>query len=101
MDIKKPRVGLYGRVSSQEQALEGVSIEAQIADLKTYAQSRGWEMGISTNARGRLSTSATSFKICAFIPAFQFTTVQLKLAIINYRLQWNEKKGIFINLTFR
>ena len=44
MDIKKTRVGLYARVSSQEQALEGVSIEAQIADLSAYANTRGWEI---------------------------------------------------------
>ena len=38
------RVALYARVSSQEQAVEGVSIEAQISALRSYAQSQGWEV---------------------------------------------------------
>ena len=38
------RVALYARVSSQEQAVEGVSIEAQISALHSYAQSQGWEI---------------------------------------------------------
>lgn len=32
------RVGLYGRVSTEEQALRGFSIEAQVAALKEYAE---------------------------------------------------------------
>jgi DNA invertase Pin-like site-specific DNA recombinase len=43
MDTKQ-KVAIYARVSSQEQATEGVSIEAQVAALKTYAKSRGWEV---------------------------------------------------------
>jgi site-specific DNA recombinase len=38
----KPRVAIYARVSSQEQAIEGVSIEAQLATLQAYAKSQGW-----------------------------------------------------------
>ena len=38
------RVALYVRVSSQEQAIEGVSIEAQMSALRSYAQSQGWEV---------------------------------------------------------
>ncbi len=38
------RVALYVRVSSQEQAVEGVSIEAQMSALRSYAQSQGWEV---------------------------------------------------------
>jgi len=38
------RVALYARVSSQEQAIEGVSIEAQMSALRSYAQSQGWEV---------------------------------------------------------
>ena len=34
MDSKQQRVAIYARVSSQEQAAEGVSIEAQIAALQ-------------------------------------------------------------------
>ena len=41
MNIKQ-KVALYARVSSQEQATEGVSIEAQIAALKAYAKSQNW-----------------------------------------------------------
>ena len=32
------RVALYGRVSTEEQAIRGFSIEAQIADMKEYAE---------------------------------------------------------------
>ena len=44
MDSKQQRVAIYARVSSQEQATEGVSIEAQIAALKAYAKSQGWQI---------------------------------------------------------
>jgi len=44
MDTKQQRVAIYARVSSQEQAIEGVSIEAQVAALKAYAKSQGWEI---------------------------------------------------------
>jgi site-specific DNA recombinase len=44
MDTNLKRVAIYGRVSSQEQATEGVSIEAQIATLQAYAKSQGWEI---------------------------------------------------------
>ena len=40
MDTKQ-RVALYTRVSSQEQAVEGVSLEAQLAALHGYAQGQG------------------------------------------------------------
>ena len=38
------RVGIYARVSSQEQATEGVSIDAQVALLRSYAQTQGWQI---------------------------------------------------------
>jgi len=44
MDIKQQRVALYSRVSSREQAAEGVSIDAQVAILRGYAQGQGWEI---------------------------------------------------------
>jgi site-specific DNA recombinase len=44
LDRKQQRIGIYARVSSQEQAAEGVSIEAQIAALRAYAKSQGWEI---------------------------------------------------------
>jgi len=43
-DKKQQRVGVYVRVSSQEQAVEGVSIDAQIAALKANAKIQGWEI---------------------------------------------------------
>jgi len=44
MDTENKRVAIYARVSSQEQAVEGVSIEAQVGILKAYAESQGWEI---------------------------------------------------------
>jgi DNA invertase Pin-like site-specific DNA recombinase len=44
MDSKQKKVAIYARVSSQEQATEGVSIEAQVAALEAYAKSQGWEI---------------------------------------------------------
>ncbi len=44
IDKKHQRVGIYARVSSQEQAVEGVSIDAQVAALKANAKIQGWEI---------------------------------------------------------
>ena len=44
MESIKQRMGIYARVSSQEQAIEGVSIDAQLASLRAYAKSQGWEV---------------------------------------------------------
>jgi len=38
------RVAIYSRVSSQEQAIEGVSIDAQLAALRAYAKAQVWEV---------------------------------------------------------
>jgi DNA invertase Pin-like site-specific DNA recombinase len=38
------RVALYLRVSSQEQALHGTSLQSQREDLTAHAQERGWEI---------------------------------------------------------
>ena len=43
-DNKQQRVANYARVSSQEQAVEGVSIDAQVAALKANAKIQGWEI---------------------------------------------------------
>jgi site-specific DNA recombinase len=40
----KDTVGVYCRVSTQEQASEGVSIDAQLAALRTYARLQGWQI---------------------------------------------------------
>ena len=36
------RVDLYIRVSGEEQAIKGLSLEAQQEDLEEYARERGW-----------------------------------------------------------
>lgn len=36
------RAALYVRVSGQEQAIKGLSLEAQQEDLEEYARSQGW-----------------------------------------------------------
>ena len=41
---KKVRLALYSRVSSEEQAREGVSIDAQVAALRAYAKAIGGEV---------------------------------------------------------
>ena len=38
------RVGIYARVSTEEQANEGFSIRGQIEKLSDYAKIRGWEI---------------------------------------------------------
>jgi len=43
-DARQQKVAIYSRVSSAEQANEGVSIEAQVAALRAYAKSQGWEV---------------------------------------------------------
>ncbi|MBA7713840.1 hypothetical protein ES703_122850 [subsurface metagenome] len=43
--IDKPvRVAVYARVSTQEQAVEGTSLEYQSKQLKKYCESQGWEI---------------------------------------------------------
>ena len=43
-DNKRPRVALYVRVSTEEQAKEGLSVEAQIDKCKSFCQAREWEV---------------------------------------------------------
>jgi len=43
-DTRQLRVASYARVSSQEQAVEGVSIDVQVAALKANAKIQGWEI---------------------------------------------------------
>jgi site-specific DNA recombinase len=42
--ILKPRVAIYSRVSTEEQAKEGLSVEAQIDKCKSFCDARGWEI---------------------------------------------------------
>jgi len=44
MDTNQQKVAVYAHVSTQEQAVEGVSIETQVAALQAYARSQGWEI---------------------------------------------------------
>jgi len=40
--ITKSRVAIYSRVSTEEQAKEGISVDAQIDKCKSYCDARGW-----------------------------------------------------------
>ncbi len=44
MDDEKPKTAIYVRVSTEEQAREGLSIDAQIARCKDFCRSRGWKV---------------------------------------------------------
>ena len=39
-----PKVGIYVRVSTEEQAKEGISIDAQIDRCQAYCKARGWQV---------------------------------------------------------
>jgi len=39
-----PKVGIYVRVSTEEQAKEGISIDAQIDRCQAYCKARGWQL---------------------------------------------------------
>jgi site-specific DNA recombinase len=42
--VQTPKVAIYARVSTEEQAKEGFSVDAQIDKCKAYCQARGWEI---------------------------------------------------------
>ncbi len=45
-DISSPPIALiYTRVSSEEQAREGVSLDAQLTECRRYAAQHGWMLG--------------------------------------------------------
>jgi len=44
ISIQKPKVAIYSRVSTEEQAKEGLSVEAQIDKCKSFCQARDWEI---------------------------------------------------------
>lgn len=44
MTHKAPRVAIYSRVSTEEQAREGLSVEAQIDKCKAFCNARDWEI---------------------------------------------------------
>jgi len=45
MDAKKVRAAVYTRVSTEDQAKEGFSLDAQLEKLKSYCKARDWEVG--------------------------------------------------------
>lgn len=42
--IKNPKVAIYARVSTEEQAREGLSVDAQIEKCKAFCLARDWEV---------------------------------------------------------
>ena len=42
--LNKSRVAIYSRVSTEEQAKEGISVDAQIDKCKSYCDARGWNI---------------------------------------------------------
>jgi DNA invertase Pin-like site-specific DNA recombinase len=43
-DIKEPKVAIYARVSTEDQAKEGFSLNAQIERLRSYCEARNWKI---------------------------------------------------------
>ena len=44
MDVKKPKVAIYTRVSTEDQAKEGFSLDAQLEKLRSYCKARDWDI---------------------------------------------------------
>jgi len=44
LSSKNPLVAIYSRVSTEEQAKEGLSVEAQIEKCQAYCKARGWDV---------------------------------------------------------
>lgn len=45
MDAKTMRTAIYTRVSTEDQAKEGFSLDAQLDKLRSYCKARDWEIG--------------------------------------------------------
>ena len=45
MDAKTFRAAIYTRVSTEDQAREGFSLDAQLDKLRSYCKARDWEIG--------------------------------------------------------
>ena len=41
---RKPKIAIYSRVSTEEQAKEGLSVDAQIDKCKSFCNARDWEI---------------------------------------------------------
>ncbi|GAI80697.1 unnamed protein product, partial [marine sediment metagenome] len=44
MTSNQPRVAIYSRVSTEEQAKEGLSVDAQIDKCKSFCNARDWKV---------------------------------------------------------
>jgi len=44
MDAKSKRAAIYTRVSTEDQAKEGFSLDAQLDKLRSYCKARGWDI---------------------------------------------------------
>ena len=44
MDAKKTKAVIYTRVSTEDQAKEGFSLDAQLEKLRAYCKARDWEI---------------------------------------------------------
>lgn len=60
--MPKIKVGIYIRVSTQEQANEGYSIDAQTDRLTSYCKSRDWKI-YNTYIDGGFSGSNTNLSL--------------------------------------
>lgn len=56
-DIQKPKVALYIRVSTEEQAKHGYSLEVQEKELKEFCKIKGWEITRSYIDKGKTATT--------------------------------------------
>ena len=74
----KDTVGLYCRVSTQEQAAEGVSIEVQLAALRTYARLQGWQIAgeyVDAGYSGGVEERPSLQRLFSDARKGQFTTI--------------------------
>ena len=44
MEEKAKKVAIYARVSTEDQAKEGFSLDSQLEKLRSYCKARGWEV---------------------------------------------------------
>ncbi|MBI5253161.1 MAG: recombinase family protein, partial [Euryarchaeota archaeon] len=42
--MKQDTIAIYARVSTEDQAKEGFSLDAQIERLRSYCEARGWSI---------------------------------------------------------
>jgi site-specific DNA recombinase len=75
----------YVRVSTEDQAKEGVSLEAQQARIKAYCTAKGWELvGIEAD-RGLSAKDCNRPGLQAALEAVKHKQVE---ALVVYKLDW-------------